>query len=110
MMNKRDKFLTEAMEECWHIDIERITRSEYLYGRVQQVIVAYTCGKCNQDYINNNDFSSWQGFGKLKESKTLKYKVGSSKFRALLHEALEEEDTPNSFADKLYREMNQPYK
>jgi hypothetical protein len=54
---ERDKFLTEAMGECWHI---------VNYGR---------CEKCNKvihrdrdeidDYSLNLHFSSWDGFGKL---------------------------------------------
>jgi hypothetical protein len=57
-MNKdRDKYLTEAMGDCWHI---------VNYGR---------CEKCNKvihrdrdeidDYSLNLHFSSWDGFGKL---------------------------------------------
>ena len=44
-MSDRDKFLTEAMGECWH---QRQRHGTYLYYK-------------------NNYISTWQGFGKLWE-------------------------------------------
>lgn len=66
----RDKYLTKAMGECWHVldccpekDSDGIT---------------YHCELCNADFSFswdkvgsslkfNNDFSTWEGFGKLWE-------------------------------------------
>ena len=53
----RDKFLTEAMGECWH---ELSCRPSNNY-----------CLKCEKsNYVDgcvNNNFSTWQSFGKLWE-------------------------------------------
>ena len=54
----RDKFLTEAMGECWH---ENIFSPGGGY-----------CGKCQESHskmrpLPNNNFSTWEGFGKLWE-------------------------------------------
>ena len=65
-MNKeRDKYLTEAQGECWHE-----------FGRVSKDSVGI-CRKCNilewhpdssiPQAGEENDFSTWDGFGKLKE-------------------------------------------
>lgn len=52
----RDAFLTEQMGECWH-DLYQHCRHCNPY-----------CRKCNQEiYDGNNDFSTWEGFGKLWE-------------------------------------------
>ena len=51
-MNKRDKFLTEAMGECWH--------------QVADPIYSLHCLSCGELAINI-DFSTWEGFGKLWE-------------------------------------------
>lgn len=56
----RDKFLTEAMGECWHEPYPE---------------TGYTCKKCDESgYLNRLhceelrlDLSTWQGFGKLWE-------------------------------------------
>lgn len=60
MDTERDKFLTEAMGECWHDRGFIITSPETGTG---------VCRNCqcklyfdNQDRIN---FSTWEGFGKL---------------------------------------------
>jgi hypothetical protein len=57
-MSERDKYLTEAMgEECWH---------EWVYCGESKAI----CTQCNTDYTiskDRNDFSTWEGFGKLWE-------------------------------------------
>lgn len=66
MNTDRDKYLTEAMGECWHEDNG-------------MELAAYTsclnCGvvlRVNDDGLlleikRNTDFSTWQGFGKLWE-------------------------------------------
>ena len=50
----RDKFLTEAMELCWH-DLVKV-------GKYQ--MACFKCGKAKQ-FALNPDFSTWQGFGQL---------------------------------------------
>ncbi|HDZ62293.1 MAG TPA: hypothetical protein ENH40_04015, partial [Nitrospirae bacterium] len=52
----RDKFLTEAMELCWH-DLAKV-------GKYQ--MACFKCGKAKQ-FALNPDFSTWQGFGQLWE-------------------------------------------
>lgn len=66
-MSERDKFLTEAMGECWH---------EWENGYDPQSTAfsqrAYRCAKCKRrgnghvhlDYLHD-DFSTWEGKGKL---------------------------------------------
>lgn len=60
-MNKdnleRDKFLTEAMGECWH----DVKRAQGVAG------FCYNCVICRAQDVWNNDFSTWPGFGKLWE-------------------------------------------
>ena len=50
----RDKFLTEAMELCWH-DLVKV-------GKYQ--MACFKCGKAKQ-FALNPDFSTWQDFGQL---------------------------------------------
>jgi hypothetical protein len=64
-MEEVNKYLTEAMGECWH---------EYMpnYSGVKCMVINYTCKKCvlSHQYFpeeKTNDFSTWQGFGKLWE-------------------------------------------
>ena len=57
MNNKdRDKFLTEAMGECWHDKLGRpiIPNQDWI-----------SCSKCHTKYPTYNNFSTWEGFGKL---------------------------------------------
>lgn len=57
MNTARDKFLTEAMGECWHED----GKKDHNYT---------ICSKCSWSWFNGlirPDFSVWHGFGKLKE-------------------------------------------
>jgi hypothetical protein len=58
MNTERDKFLTEAMGECWHEWHYRV------YGYYQAI-----CRKCGREVKEafDNDFSTWTGFGKLWE-------------------------------------------
>jgi hypothetical protein len=62
---ERDKFLTEAMGECWH---------EWYWFNYHK----HKCKNCNIDAVYNNysqleiatkniNFSTWEGFGKLCE-------------------------------------------
>ena len=50
---ERDKFLTEAMGECGHE-----------WKRSCGCCPGY-CKKCGAEEGENNDFSEWEGFGKL---------------------------------------------
>ena len=64
-MNKRDKFLTEEMEECWHEE------DKNLYIRNNQrkcrICKEWQTIKTGADFsIVHADFSTWDGFGKLK--------------------------------------------
>jgi hypothetical protein len=58
-MNERDKFLTEYLGECWHEIYRPLDLSKPL------------CKKCGTqlylDLRDNNNFSTWEGFGKLWE-------------------------------------------
>ena len=55
MTLERDKFLTEAMGECWH-------EGENNYGEI-------VCQRCHRLVMEEDrlDFSTWTGFGKLWE-------------------------------------------
>lgn len=50
-----NKFLTEAMGECWH-DVHE--DGDYIH--------CLNCGK-DKPYCNNKQFFTWEGFGKLWE-------------------------------------------
>ena len=83
---ERDKFLTEAMGECWHEDVNA-------FG---------ICGKCQaHNYITYN-FSTWEGFGKLWEFvKTQKWwyeKMQDKDFVAFVPHLV----NPDKFANKVY--------
>jgi hypothetical protein len=55
-MSERDKFLTEQMGECWHDLFRHCSKC-----------AAY-CRKCQKEiYEEQNNFSTWEGFGKLWE-------------------------------------------
>lgn len=65
MENEVNKYLTEAMGECWHENGQGECRFTY----------ASKCIHCQVEigkpiirkYAQNNDFFTWQGFGKLWE-------------------------------------------
>lgn len=69
--NVRDKYLTEAMGECWH---EAGNKRRINGGKAQRDCI---CGESShwETITNeapkyrflNNDFSTWEGFGKLWE-------------------------------------------
>ena len=58
MNTERDKFLTESMDKCWH---------EWPKQGVVNAVGGCLCSKCNRWENENNDFSTWNGFGKLWE-------------------------------------------
>lgn len=52
---ERDRYLTEAMGECWH----EINNQQLLFSQ-------RFCTKCGENRpAKNIDFSTWQGLGKL---------------------------------------------
>jgi len=61
MKEERDKFLTEAIGECWHWADENILDS------TRKWIICHTCNDCGKAWTCRNDFSTWEGFGKLWE-------------------------------------------
>lgn len=55
---ERDKFLTESIGECWHEnELTMDANDGSLYWR---------CRYCHKEDIRNIDFSTWEGFGRLK--------------------------------------------
>ncbi len=77
MNTERDKFLTEAMGEC---------------------------EKCGDTCpFSCQDFSTWNGFGKLVESKNIRLEVGAHFYR-ILGEIFSEsfDNIPDRFADAVY--------
>lgn len=62
MNTERNKFLTEAMGECWH---------DMVYNQFgDRYSKLYRCTKCSHQDNSitlDNDFSTWEGFGKLWE-------------------------------------------
>lgn len=100
MNTERDKFLTEAMGECWHNLGEKYTTE-----------IGW-CIKCCTWHKHNHNFSIWSGFGKLWEwaqkqewwksfvwvhgdSTRAKYRKESTFSVKFLH--------PDRFADALYQ-------
>lgn len=65
MNTERNKFLTEAMGECWHEwYVSREFLDEFGHGTTQN------CSKCwkrKSIRTENVKFSTWEGFGKLWE-------------------------------------------
>lgn len=96
MIRERDKFLTKLMGECYH---------EICYNGC--------CKYCGAHNFITNDFSSWEGFGKLLGFvkgqdywldlvETLEYNQGQLGFRTFV-EQLE----ANRFADFVYWYMKE---
>lgn len=69
MNTERDKFLTEAMGECWHDLIWDEWRGRYIQCSLCDLDVedTYDDYSCHYHDKYNTDFSSWKGFGKLWE-------------------------------------------
>lgn len=68
--DERDQFLTEAMGECWH-KWDELNKCDNSYDHN---VYLYECSKCKKqgeehEYgyhnMNNNNFSTWEGFGIL---------------------------------------------
>jgi len=132
---ERDKVLTEkVLKGCWHEKIEwyvyKYTQSYETYhlsgsySDVERSKNILRCTKCHRDMtkIEHPDFSSWPGFGLLKEAvakwsweqKDAFYYWLANKFydgevSSLYNEKVSEiydtcltEETPTRFADALY--------
>lgn len=90
---ERDKFLTEAMGECWHD--KAITNG-----------ILSECSKCKvlHSYLYTNaDFSTWKGFGKLV---TEHNKIGLTtiEITELIQRCTPYEPTfPDRFATQVYK-------
>lgn len=71
MDTERDKFLTEAIGECWH-DWKVV--ETYFFEEFGRDVSVFECSKCG-DFISGGDFetpyqinfSTWGSFGKLWE-------------------------------------------
>lgn len=113
MMNtERDKFLTEAIGECWH----------EINGTVNNVGVCEKCGEkvpyCSnvESYYRyspqkvkdmysrfNNDFSTWGGFGNLLTNHS-KLNLTTIDMSELIIRCSPYEDTfPDRFATQVYK-------
>lgn len=90
MNTERDKFLTEAMGECWHD----------CYN--------YLCIHCEKMFPDsNNNFSTWEGFGKLwKWSKKQEW-FWRGVMRRIDHQVREEFVNPDTFADVIYNYLKE---
>jgi hypothetical protein len=55
-MSERDKFLTEAMGECWH---------EWIPSNDFDGMACKFCEDYEHESGKRNNFSTWEGFGKL---------------------------------------------
>lgn len=55
---ERDKFLTEAIGECWHHEGETVADAKHY-------VDFYICSKCHKTWKYRVDFSTWKGLGKL---------------------------------------------
>jgi len=66
MSQDRDKFLTEAMGECWHNEYRQIGQT---FEDRYETFVCLSCNKASaySPSLPRNNFSTWEGFGKLWE-------------------------------------------
>ena len=92
---ERDKFLTEAMGECWH---------EVLGGQ-------WNCYKCRNENTLNYDFSTWEGFGKLLEKARDNQGVGIIVAQNILAKVIEKSmnNIPDRFANAVYEFLKERY-
>ncbi len=51
------------------------------------------------------DFTTWDGFGRLKESSALEMYFGVDKFEEILLESIKARNTPEYFLNKIYNEI-----
>ncbi|MGD0231091.1 MAG: hypothetical protein ABSC19_12155 [Syntrophorhabdales bacterium] len=97
MKEERDRFLTEAMGECWH---------EYDLGKPVLTCKGggFICGKCRDFVVSNNDFSTREDFAKL--STWAEGQIGVHRDFAPFRTALSGptgQETRDRAADVLYR-------
>lgn len=105
---ERDKFLTEAMGECWH---ERKDFSEDGYG-------TYNCKHCNKRFGGHGgqledrlDFSTWAGFGKLWEwSQKQEWWPDFKELNGYPNHIYEDFINPNNFANASYEFLKEEIK
>ena len=94
-MKDIDKFLTKAIDECWHVNTPM---KELPVGKPFK-----QCPKCNWLECNwgdhNTDFFSWSGMGKLREFYDTWDKEKQYKFRKYALDILTED---NKFNDKVF--------
>ena len=98
---ERDKYLTEAMGECWHL------------------FNLCTCVKCRMPLgfpfiTSNNDFSTWEGFGKLfefcqKQEWWESFIFSNWRTTLSLHEYIGEWINPDRFSDAIYDFLQEFY-
>ena len=108
MNTERDKFLTEAMGECWH-DVMDATLDGYPVLQCSKCKV-YVGDMSEVEYINRTNFSSWEGFGKLWEWSQKQewwgyfvHKQYCKKGKQLtVDELLQNLINPDRFADAIY--------
>lgn len=98
---ERDKFLTEAMDECYH---------EYSPDYLK-MYNTYKCKKCKREFLNNYQypFSTWEGFGKLWEwclAKGILFGINSVMNR-LDHQVKKEFINPDNFANAVYEYLKE---
>jgi hypothetical protein len=88
---ERDKFLTEMMGECWHEQ----GKANYAGG----MFLFWTCAKCKEGFKKSdiNDFSAWEGFGKLWE-----FAIKQDWWQGFLNKQTTEIINPDRFSNAVY--------
>lgn len=98
----RNRFLTEAMGKCWHLIGESASGSGFYECRCGKVFALNEYASCNDE----NDFSTWEGFGKLWEwaQEQEWWRAFALSFGNVHYDWLFRQDTihPDRFADALY--------
>jgi hypothetical protein len=99
MQEERDRFLTEAMGQCWHdYDLDKPINTYSLE--------AYICEKCKGFILGNYDYTTEEDFARL-----LRWAQGQEKMSALM-ERIKEEDfhdhergkaARDTFAEQVFR-------
>jgi hypothetical protein len=93
-MSERNKYITEAMGECWHTRLD--DRGLYAFA-------------CCADYDKpNTNFSTWEGFGKLWEWSQKQEWIGSfCSVYKLDRGHLGVFEIPDCFADAVYEYLKE---
>ena len=107
MNTERDQYLTEAIGECWH-NIPTYFHSLSLNNTTN-------CTKCTRviNKESNNDFSTWNGFGKLWEWATQQkwwqhflMENGVLAISGTKSNSLKKLVDPDTFANAIYSYLN----